>query len=100
MIINHLIHIIETGKLPNLEMLNLDRNNLGGMENEISRLLNTAISLPPEGAGDKSSRSLFSKRQGRDVQTQCTGRTVKCSFSKVKLDGRYRPHRRSIFYGE
>ena len=43
--INHLIHIIETGKLPNLEMLNLDRNDFGGMEAEIDRLLNVAIAF-------------------------------------------------------
>ena len=41
--VNHIIHIIETGKLPNLEYLNLDKNDLHGMGDEIDRLVNTAI---------------------------------------------------------
>ena len=44
--VNHIIHIIETGKLPNLAELNLAMNNLDGMESEIDRLLNVAKAYP------------------------------------------------------
>ena len=91
--VNHIINIIETGKLPNLEMLNLDRNNLGGIEDEIDRLLNTAITYHQRELEIRLPSRSFSRDKVEKWQTQCTGTTVKCSFSKVKLDLRYRPRR-------
>ena len=41
--VNHLAHIMETRKLPNLADLGLSENNLFGMENEIEKLLNASI---------------------------------------------------------
>ena len=79
--INHIIHIIETRKLPKLETLNLIHNNLRGMEDEMDRLLNVAITyqkreLVVHLPGDSFPRHLVKK-----LQTQCSGKTVKVIFS-------------------
>ena len=79
--VNHIIHIIETGKLPKLETLNLIRKNLRGMDNEIDRLLNAALNyqkreLVVHLQGDSFPRHLVEK-----WQTQCSGKAVKVIFS-------------------
>ena len=77
--VNHIIHIIETGKLPNLEELFLAGNNLSGMEAEVDRLIDTAIIYHKEKLVIDllGNRSTFPRHLVEKWQTKCSGTTVK-----------------------
>ena len=56
--VNHIIHIIESKKLPNLRQLNLDLNNFRGMNDQINRLINFAFKYYKKGLHVKLPRNL------------------------------------------
>ena len=75
--VNHITHIIETGKLPNLEELNLTGDNLSGMEVEIDRLINTAIMYHKKELLIRLSRNNFPQTLKQKWETQCSGTPIR-----------------------
>ena len=83
--VNHIIYIIETGKLQNLEMLDLYWNNLRGMEAEVDRLINTTIIYHKEELFIKLPGKTFSQHLVEKWQSKCSGTVIKFNFMEYNF---------------
>ena len=78
--INHIINIIESRKLPNLEKLDLTDNNLHKMKDEIDRLVDTAITYHQRELEVKIVRDKFPPHFVEKWETRCSGTAIKFIF--------------------